>query len=387
MTRTLSLLVILAMAGCTGEPPAGDDAAGDDDSTGDDDSADDDSADDDDSSGDDDSAGDDDSSGDDDSATPLPSPYEILWVGDILLADAALPDLQAHGYLYPFDYLWPLLEGDTLIGNAEGPITSLTAQYNPGQTWNYNADPLAAPALAAVGFDALSLANNHTFDRGPDGMFDTIDLLAAEGVVAFGAGGDYEAARAPFLIDTPYGRIAVVGINKPFSTVPGATATAPGSFRTGSGRIADGYAAAITAGADYVIGYIHWGDNYSLVNSDQIAKAEFFASAGYDLVIGHGSHMQQTFDFVDGMPVLYSLGNFTFGTPGRFDANYPGYGLVARTLHGPTGIEGLELRCIRTDNDGVDFQPRPCGTTGLTVALEGLSPLVVMDGETGVIAL
>ena len=32
-------------------------------------------------------------------------PYEIIWTGDILLADAAQPYLDKHGYTWPFEYV------------------------------------------------------------------------------------------------------------------------------------------------------------------------------------------------------------------------------------------------------------------------------------------
>src|SRR5687767_12116874 len=91
----------------------------------------------------------------DDPERPGDDLFEIVWVGDILLADAAVPSLDAHGYTWPFANLRSLMTGDFLIGIAEGPMTDRT-QRNPLQRWSYNADPKAAAALAEVGFDALS---------------------------------------------------------------------------------------------------------------------------------------------------------------------------------------------------------------------------------------
>ena len=60
-----------------------------------------------------------------------------------------------------------------------------------------------AGALAEVGFDALGLSNNHAYDRGPEGLADTIQHLRAVGIEPFGAGMDGEEAAAPLLVETP----------------------------------------------------------------------------------------------------------------------------------------------------------------------------------------
>ena len=137
------------------------------------------------------------------------------------------------------------------------------------------------------------------------------------------------------------------------------------------------------AGARWTIAYVHWGENYSAVTAKQRRLATYFAEAGYDLVIGHHPHIQQEVELVDGMPVLYSLGNFTFGSKGRFTQEFPGYGLVARTLLEEDGFTGIELTCILTDNDFVRYQPRPCDKERARAVIEGLGPLVVWQDGTG----
>lgn len=75
-----------------------------------------------------------------------------------------------------------------------------------------------------------------------------------------------------------------------------------------------------------------------------------FAEGGYDLTIGHPPHVQQGMELVDGIPILYSLGNFAFGSKGYFTNEFPGYGCVARTLLEEEGLVEIELTCILTNN-------------------------------------
>ena len=59
--------------------------------------------------------------------------------------------------------------------------------------------------------------------------------------------------------------------------------------------------------------YVHWGDEYELVhNAKQRDLAEKLIAAGVDLIIGHHPHVVQDIEVIDGVPVLYSLGNFIF---------------------------------------------------------------------------
>ena len=102
------------------------------------------------------------------------------------------------------------------------------------------------------------------------------------------------------------------------------------------------------------------GPELAGVTEDQRLAAQLLADAGYDLVIGHHPHIVQEVEILDGMPVLYSLGNLAFGTPGRFEAGAEGYGLIARTGFGPNGRMDIRLDCIVTDNEIVEFQPEPC---------------------------
>jgi hypothetical protein len=334
---------------------------------------------------DDDDSSDDDSSGDDDDSDLdwFPVAYELVWTGDILLADRALDTLEEEGYLHPFEHLWDLTSADYLIGNLEGPITTIDTPYNPNQTWSYNVLPTAAGALADFGFDAMSLANNHLMDRGPDGVADTWDHLLASGIDPFGAGTDAEEASTPLFVSTPLGLIAVVGMSESTSYVPQAGGQSTGSHTFSLARIQQSWNKAMDAGADYVIAFVHWGNNYDVVESTQRNWAQAFADTGFDLVVGHGAHVPQEVDILGDMVVLYSLGNFTFGTPGRFDSEYPGYGLVARTALGLDGFEYIELHCIVTDNDRVHYQPEPCALDEAEAVLSGLGDLVEIEDGVG----
>ena len=215
---------------------------------------------------------------------------------------------------------------------------------------------------------------------------DTTRYLREVGIQAMGAGMDGDEAARPLLIDTPHGRIAVVALGPSGPNSPTVGPGEPGIRSADSESVVRGRELARSAGARWVVGYIHWGGTYEPVQAKQRRLAAEMAKAGYDLVIGHGSHSLQPVDIVDGVPVIYSLGNFAFGSKGRFTDEAPGYGVVARTAFGPNGLEPIELACIVTDPDVVRYQPRPCNDVEAQRASTLLGPRLTWEAGRGVVA-
>ena len=81
------------------------------------------------------------------------------------------------------------------------------------------------------------------------------------------------------------------------------------------------------------------------------------------------------------MPVFYSLGNFVFGTPGRYSASAPGVSLLLTTVVDADGIHAVELRCLLTDNLRIAFQPRLCPGAEARAMLTALHPDVALTGD------
>lgn len=309
------------------------------------------------------------------------------FVGDTMLGDAAQPLLDEHGYDWPFERIRGVVETDFLMANAEGPITIRTEPYDADQGWNYNALPVAATALRNFGVDALSLANNHAMDRGPEGLADTAAAAIDAGIETVGSSRSLCEAELPLLVHTPAGTLGIVSLGMPYGRNRTAALAHPGSIAMSPVTIARGAALARAAGADWLVAFVHWGQNYRQVTDQQRASAAQFAAAGYDLVIGAHPHVFQGIEIVSGMPVVYSVGNFVFGAAGRFDAG-TGFGLVVRaTFDRSEGLQLLGFRCIVTDNEIVGYQPRLCTTDEAETVLPSLNPNVVVTGDRGILTL
>lgn len=312
----------------------------------------------------------------------------VTWAGDTMLGDSAAPSIASYGYAWPLAGVAALLVGDVVIVNAEAPITSIAAPLRPEKLYSYHADPASAYALANAGVDVLGLANNHSMDVGELGLIDTLDHARQARLATFGAGPTLRDAERPLLIESGVGTVGVVAMGKNYGSDVTARADQAGTVPFSSAAIARGYRLAKAAGADWVVAYVHWGENYQDVRPDQLVIAERFAAAGYDLVVGHGPHVVQGIGQVGSMPVVYSLGNFVFGAGGRFaQQGQEGHGLVLTTTFVETGLRELQLTCIHTDNRRVAFQPVACTVEESRAMFSRLHGGIVMDGGSGRLAV
>ena len=77
------------------------------------------------------------------------------------------------------------------------------------------------------------------------------------------------------------------------------------------------------ANADYVIVFPHWGtEGTANYGSDQVALARAFVEAGADVIIGGHTHCLQTIEYMDDVPIYYSLGNYWFSTTSNMPSSY-----------------------------------------------------------------
>lgn len=294
-----------------------------------------------------------------------PQVTHVFAVGDVMLADAAQPYLETHGYDYPFRNLQPYFQpADLIVGNLEAPITQAAVPL-ANKRYAYKAAPNSAAALKAFGFDLFCLANNHILDYGPEGLGETRSLLAAEGIGFFGAGPSYREAIAPKIVTVNDTRIGFLGFMRRYRSY---AANYPDYFaqgeRSGVAPIDEQTVRpAIQALRDQVeilIVNFHWGRNYQPVLAHQKQWGRWAIDWGADLVVGHHPHVAQGVEVYRDAAILYSLGNFTFGAPGRFRKVDPlwHYGWIADLAICRGRIRAIDLIPIQVNNQVVHFQPR-----------------------------
>ncbi len=251
------------------------------------------------------------------SATPQPTPERsrivIHGTGDVSLDPAYLPVFRERGYGWAWGGLGGLFRRDDLtVVNLECPPTSIVDPQV--KTFVFRCDPAALPAARRAGVEVASLANNHAFDQGPDGLLDAIANLRAAGLVPLGAGGSERRADAPRYVEVGGWRIGLVGVGQVLD--PAWQVAVGDEVGTAVGHDLLRALRAIRRAerrADLVVVVIHWGVELDTEPRPyQVAQAHRMVEAGADVVFGHHAHRLQPMEVYRGRPIFYGLGNFVW---------------------------------------------------------------------------
>jgi len=314
----------------------------------------------------------------------------IVFLGDFLPTGSADPFIKTRGYDYLFGGVRDILESaDAVVLNLETPI-SLKGKAVPGKAYTFRASPETAEAMFREGVRAVWLANNHILDFGPEALYDTIRHLEDAGVAYAGAGRNVAEAAAPAVLAFGGRRVSLLSFSNTFPDSYWARKDRPGTFFGAPGPVGRAVRRTVYANGGPVVASFHWGTELMTEPKEyQVNLARLAADSGASLVVGHHPHVPQPIEVYKGTPVLYSLGNFAFGSYSKRVKE----GLLAVAEFGEKGrCLRLEVYPLLVNNSEVHFQPRPItGLKGQRI----FDPLVkriprdqaevMWDGEKGII--
>jgi poly-gamma-glutamate capsule biosynthesis protein CapA/YwtB (metallophosphatase superfamily) len=267
------------------------------------------------------------------------------------------------------DTVGVLGQADLLVGNLEGVVSGRGAPL-PGKRETGSScvrgSVGSVPAIAEVGFSAMSLANNHGMDFGAEALAHSLELLRESGIATAGAGPTLAAARAPAImtrggvrvamlaytsvfpafgfVATPDGPgVAVIGVSTAYETpanvayqpgTPATTITIPNEADRGAMeediRLA-------RLDADLVVVQFHWGVvgmSRPLGYMRELGRTAI--DAGADLVLGNHAHVLQGIEFYREGLICYSLNHFAFEHIGHV---FPAWPFVHDTVIFTAAIE------------------------------------------------
>lgn len=184
----------------------------------------------------------------------------------------------------------------------------------------------AMESLKAMGVNMVSLANNHSFDLGEEGVFSTITGARRAGFAHSGTGANIAQAAAPGYLQTAAGLVALVSFTSPIRAGGEATDDRPGAFhlrfdeRTQKINEEDRQRALASVReaaqrAPYVMVYHHCHHNEPQrwqVGAWRRQFAHDLLDAGASLYLAHGTPVNRPIEIYKGKPILYGLSNWIF---------------------------------------------------------------------------
>ena len=205
---------------------------------------------------------------------------------------------------------------DLLLVNFENAATS-SGNAVKGDV-PLSCDPSYVPLLKANNNTVASLANNHAFDYGIEGMKDTVKNLNDAGITPIGAGETEDEAHQAVVKEINGRKITILNYmdsnnfaEYSYDVMPYANGSTPGYSAYDSADAQKQIAE--HNDSDMIIAYLHFGNEYSnSPNEDQVKIAHELIDYGADVVLGSHPHVTQGIEVYKGKPVFYSLGNFIF---------------------------------------------------------------------------
>lgn len=208
-----------------------------------------------------------------------------------------------------------LSEADYNIVNFESAVISnkskLIKKSGPGM----HCTPQAVKLLKDIGFDAVTLANNHFRDYGDEGVNNSINEFEKNKLDYFGGGHNIEEAERVFYKEIAGKKVAFINVCEHEFSIASPTrgGSAPLEVIDVSQRIIEAKRL-----ADFVVVIIHGGNEHYQLPSPRLKKTyRFFVEMGADIVINHHQHCFNGYEVYRGKPIFYGLGNFCFDWKGH----------------------------------------------------------------------
>ena len=220
-----------------------------------------------------------------------------------------------------------ITEADCSIVNFECPVTKGVEKPIEKLGPNLRCSEKGMEAVKWAGFDCVTLANNHFYDFGDEGVVNTIEVCKRYGVEIVGGGVNLEEASKTFYKLIGNETLAIINCcEHEFSIAD--------DDRAGSNPLnpVQQYYSIQEAKkhADFVMVIVHGGhEHFRLPSPRMVETYRFFIDAGADVVVNHHQHCYSGFEIYGGKPIFYGLGNFCFDNSRHRD-DFWNYGYMVR---------------------------------------------------------
>jgi len=251
----------------------------------------------------------------------------LLFIGDIMghgpqISSAKNADGKGYDYDRCFKYITEEISApDYSIGNLEVTLAGPPFKGYP----QFSSPDELAVACKNSGMDVLVTSNNHSCDRGGQGITRTVEVLDSLNIIHTGTFLDSadRNKRYPLIIENDCMRIAILNYTYGTNGLPYPAPTIVNMID--KDLMKKDLEEAKSKNVDKIIVVTHWGSEYKLQPVQyQVDHGQFLFDNGADIVIGSHPHVlekmvwEKTTDTTGEELIVYSLGNFVSNQRKRY---------------------------------------------------------------------
>ncbi len=244
---------------------------------------------------------------------PTTEEASLVMIGDALIHSTVYEDARQSDGSYDFkpmlakikpmvqDYDLRYYNQETILGGA-----SLGYSNYP----RFNSPQEVGDAFLDAGFNLVSLATNHTMDKGEQGVLNSLAYWKDKPAFTAGSYTSFEERDQVKIQEINGIRYAFFS----YTTWTNGLETPVGKEYLNnvySDELAKQDIEAVRDKVDVILVAMHWGTEYSHgISYDQERIANYLSSLGVNIIIGAHPHVVEPIAYVGNTLVIYSLGNF-----------------------------------------------------------------------------
>ena len=270
---------------------------------------------------------------------------------------------------------------DILFGNFESTMTNYprpAKDTSRSMVFAFRNPPSYASLFKEVGFDVLSVANNHSFDFSPAGFEDTMKNIEKAGVKAVGKKNQilYMNVKG---VQVAFIGFSYLSYHNSLNNLPAAKALVEEAKKNAEIVVISVHAGAEGSSATRVKNRaeMFYGEN----RGNKVLFAHTMIDSGADMVLGHGPHVPRAIELYKGKLIAYSLGNFigyrTLSTRGNLGESL----ILEVKLDAQGNFMAGKIIPVQLDRRGIPYPDRGNGSVQLIRNLNQLdfpnSPLKI----------
>ncbi len=237
----------------------------------------------------------------------------LVAVGDCLIHDSIYMDAKTGDNTYDFskilenvepliqDYDLKYYNQESIIGGKDLGLSNYPMFNSPDEIGD---------GMVDIGFNMVSLANNHSLDKGEKGILYSNNYWNKKNIIHEGTYSSFDEQKDIKVYEQNGIKYSFLS----YTTVTNGLKAPNGKeylLNVYSDEQAKKDIEKVKDKVDVIIVSMHWGVEYTQTPNDEQKKiAKYLSSLGVNLIIGTHPHVIQPVDYVNDTLVIYSLGNF-----------------------------------------------------------------------------